>query len=98
MVHEPCHGMGVTMPKPTKDDAPPTRDLDDQHCADHSANRRRGRVAEVLIAEDDDDMRRLVVHALREEGFHVVSARDGWALLEHIGNRMLERGGHPLDL
>jgi two-component system response regulator (stage 0 sporulation protein F) len=37
----------------------------------------------VLVAENDDDARSLVVSAVRELGFAVVEARDGQELLEH---------------
>jgi DNA-binding NtrC family response regulator len=70
------------MSTPTENDPPRTHD----------------RHAEALVAEDDDDMRRLVVQTLRDEGFHVVAAKSGWELLGHIADRMLARGGHPLDL
>lgn len=53
---------------------------------------------EVVVAEDDDDMRRLVVQALRDEGFHVVEARNGWELLELVGARMMSRDGRSLGL
>jgi DNA-binding NtrC family response regulator len=65
---------------------------------DQDRGRRDGLSPEVLLAEDDDDMRRLVRNALREEGFHVLEARSGWELLGLIGSRMLARGGQPLDL
>jgi CheY-like chemotaxis protein len=52
----------------------------------------------VIVAEDDDDMRNLVVQLLRDEGFHVVAARDGLELLERIADRLTARGGQPLDL
>jgi DNA-binding NtrC family response regulator len=68
--------------------------------AEESIHAKLGRFvpAEVLVAEDDDDMRRLVVQALRAEGFHVVSASSGWELLKHIGSRMLARDGRPIGL
>jgi DNA-binding response OmpR family regulator len=55
--------------------------------------------ARALVAEDDDDMRRLVVRALRDEGFDVVDVRSGWALLEYLGARIFDgRRDPPLDL
>jgi CheY-like chemotaxis protein len=38
----------------------------------------------VLVAEDDPDMRRLVVEALRKDGHQVTEAADGGRLLVHI--------------
>ncbi len=35
----------------------------------------------VVVAEDDDEMRRLVVEALRKDGYEVEEARDGGRLL-----------------
>jgi len=59
-----------------------------------------GSPARVLVAEDDDDMRRLVVRALREEGFDVVDVRSGWELLDYVGLQieLHGRGGPPPDL
>jgi len=55
--------------------------------------------ARVLVAEDDDDMRQLVVRALRDEGFYVEEVRSGWELLEYVGSCILDgRGEPPLDL
>lgn len=53
------------------------------------ADRRCGRPL-VLVAEDDDDMRRLLVRALRNEGFRVRGVRNGVELLNRIGALMLE--------
>lgn len=38
----------------------------------------------VLVAEDDPEMRRLVVEALRKDGHQVTEAADGGRLLVHI--------------
>jgi CheY-like chemotaxis protein len=38
----------------------------------------------VIVAEDDPEMRRLVVEALRKDGHHVVEAADGGRLLVQI--------------
>ena len=43
----------------------------------------------VLLVEDDEDVRDAVEQILTDEGFHVVSARDGGAALE-----MLAQGHH----
>jgi CheY-like chemotaxis protein len=41
-------------------------------------------MARVLVAEDDAQMRRLVVEALREAGHSVAEVKDGRALLERL--------------
>jgi CheY-like chemotaxis protein len=41
-------------------------------------------MAHVLVAEDDAEMRRLVVEALRKAGHSVTEAKDGGALLEQL--------------
>lgn len=52
---------------------------------------------EIVVAEDDDDMRNLVVRDLREAGFAVHEARSGTELRGLIGAR--RRGPHmPLGL
>jgi CheY-like chemotaxis protein len=38
----------------------------------------------VLLAEDDEDLRRLLAHALRAEGFTVVECSNGLALVETL--------------
>jgi DNA-binding response OmpR family regulator len=45
--------------------------------------------ARILVAEDDPEMRRLVVETLRRDGYEVHEANDGGKLLVHLaqGNR-----------
>jgi DNA-binding response OmpR family regulator len=43
----------------------------------------------VLVAEDDDDVRRLVAVALRKDGYSVIEASDGDSLVEHLGSALL---------
>jgi CheY-like chemotaxis protein len=43
----------------------------------------------VLVADDDEDMRHLVSHALRKDDWDVVEAADGEALLDYVGASML---------
>lgn len=43
----------------------------------------------VLVAEDDDDMRALVVGSLRADGYEVVEARDGAQAVDAIAGAML---------
>lgn len=51
----------------------------------------------VLVAEDDPDMRKLLVETLRAEGFTVMECADGIALIEALVSR-LEAGEQPFDL
>lgn len=53
------------------------------------------RMPRILVAEDDPEMRRLLVWNLRKEGFETVECSDGWELLDHLGNPVLE--GEPDD-
>lgn len=56
----------------------------------------------VLVAEDNDDIRRLVATVLRVDGYSVIEARDGTELLEQLGSALLfgHFGGEldPIDL
>jgi len=38
----------------------------------------------VLVADDDEDMRTLVVETLRADGYRVIEAHDGAELLDHL--------------
>ena len=51
----------------------------------------------VLLAEDDDDLRMLIAETLRAEGFTVIEAPNGLALVETLVSR-LEAGERPFDL
>jgi DNA-binding response OmpR family regulator len=44
----------------------------------------------VLVAEDDGDMRRLVVEALRKDGYDVVAVSDGGRLLVHLARDIVD--------
>lgn len=44
----------------------------------------RSRASRVLVADDDDDMRLLVCRALRKDGYDVVEAIDGLAMMNWI--------------
>jgi DNA-binding response OmpR family regulator len=50
----------------------------------------------VLVAEDDPEMRRLVVEALRGDGYEVLEARDGGRLLVELAQELA--GGSRPDL
>jgi CheY-like chemotaxis protein len=49
----------------------------------------------ILVAEDDQEMRSLLVWNLRKAGFDVIECTDGWELLDHLGNPVLS--GEPDD-
>jgi DNA-binding response OmpR family regulator len=50
----------------------------------------------ILVAEDDDEMRRLVVEALRKDGYDVVAVNDGGRLLVALAHGFVDRGGADL--
>jgi DNA-binding NtrC family response regulator len=52
----------------------------------------------VLIAEDDNQMRRLLVRALRRDGHDVDEVASGDELLHRLGTSELSRHGGPPDL
>jgi CheY-like chemotaxis protein len=52
-------------------------------------------MARVLVAEDDREMRRLVVEALRKDGHEVVEATDGGRLLVQLAVEF--EGDHALQ-
>ncbi|MCX4246836.1 sigma 54-interacting transcriptional regulator [Paraliomyxa miuraensis] len=54
--------------------------------------------AQILLAEDDDELRWSLHDFLECSGYRVVAVRDGRALLEHLGAKVLfERQGAPPD-
>jgi DNA-binding NtrC family response regulator len=57
-----------------------------------------GRPARVLIAEDDDEMRRMLVSALRKEGYETVEAPSGAAALEEIAMLLFRGEAQPVDV
>jgi CheY-like chemotaxis protein len=56
------------------------------------------RMPRILVAEDDPEMRRLLVWNLRKEGFETVECSDGWELLDHLGNPVLSGDPDDFDL
>ena len=52
--------------------------------------------ARVLIAEDDEEMRRLIAIALSRDGHRVVQAADGTQLVDQVLESM--KSGIPVDL
>jgi CheY-like chemotaxis protein len=56
------------------------------------------RTRRALVAEDDDDMRRLVGMVLRRAGYEVVEASDGVGLLTEIGSTFWSLQGGSFDV
>jgi DNA-binding response OmpR family regulator len=56
------------------------------------------RPARVLVAEDDQEMRSLIVSSLRRDGYDVVESETGDALLEEIGDELLRAHAVRPDL
>jgi DNA-binding response OmpR family regulator len=54
--------------------------------------------AKILLAEDDDEMRRMLVSALRRDGHVVEEASNGMDLLAKAGRSLLGFVGVPIDL
>jgi len=50
----------------------------------------------ILVAEDDPDMRRLVVETLREDGYDVVAVSDGGRLLVTLAHEIVDENGAEL--
>jgi CheY-like chemotaxis protein len=44
----------------------------------------------VLLAEDDHELRWLIAHSLRGDGFEVLEVGDGLALLDRVGSSLLD--------
>jgi CheY-like chemotaxis protein len=51
----------------------------------------------ILLAEDNDTMRRLLAFVLRADGHHVVEARTGSELLEALATALTEGGALAFD-
>jgi len=50
----------------------------------------------ILVAEDDADMRRLVVDALHKDGYDVISVSDGGRLLVTLAHEFVDKDGTEL--
>jgi CheY-like chemotaxis protein len=59
---------------------------------------RAARFPRVLVAEDDTEMRMLLVRMLRKDGYHVEEVGSGAELLHRIGTSLLSRRGEPPEL
>jgi DNA-binding response OmpR family regulator len=51
-----------------------------------------------LLAEDDEDLRRLLGYVLRQEGYLVVEVGSGSALLEELAGAVTTANGFPFEL
>ncbi len=49
----------------------------------------------VVLAEDDGDLREALALAMRREGHEVVELANGWELLQHLAMHMLADGSLP---
>jgi len=49
----------------------------------------------VLVADDDEDLRSLVVETLRADGYRVIEAHDGAELLDHLRAGLSDSRTHP---
>jgi DNA-binding response OmpR family regulator len=54
-----------------------------------------GAGAKVLIADDDDDFRGMLVDALRADGYSVIEARDGAEMLALLHDALTNPGSRP---
>jgi CheY-like chemotaxis protein len=59
----------------------------------HCAVEPRTRPFRILVAEDETEMRRIVVETLREDGYEVVALADGGRLLVDIAARLKAKEG-----
>jgi CheY-like chemotaxis protein len=50
----------------------------------------KARGQRVLLAEDDKELRELIALSLRNDGFEVIEVGDGLALLDRVGNSLLD--------
>lgn len=49
----------------------------------------------LLLAEDDDGLRPLLAERFRAEGFEVVEAEDGAAVVEYLAESIVQNSRHP---
>lgn len=63
-------------------------------------NRERSasRPVRILLAEDDDEMRKLLVWCLRDHGYEVAEARDGIELCKQLAPQLAHAGAGGYDL
>jgi DNA-binding response OmpR family regulator len=49
----------------------------------------------LLLAEDDDGLRPLLAERFRAEGFEVIEAEDGAAVVEYLAESIVQKRRHP---
>ena len=49
----------------------------------------------LLLAEDDDGLRPLLAERFRAEGFEVIEAEDGAAVVEYLAESIVQNSRHP---
>jgi CheY-like chemotaxis protein len=54
--------------------------------------RRPQKSPRILVAEDDREMRRILVAVLQKDGYEVLEAQDGFELLDYLGSPPLIQG------
>ncbi|MFQ5902241.1 MAG: response regulator [Candidatus Binatia bacterium] len=52
----------------------------------------------VLLAEDDDELRKLLAWSLRREGYHITECADGMCLLNYLDSFLLQTESRDYDL
>jgi len=52
-------------------------------------------VPRLLLAEDDDGLRPLLAERFRAEGFEVIEAEDGAAVVEYLAESIVQNSRHP---
>ena len=55
-------------------------------------------IPRILLAEDDDEMRRLLAHALLAAGYDIIPCRDGMDLITHFDSFIIGKGTLDFDL
>lgn len=55
----------------------------------------KDRPPRIMLAEDDDEMRRLLAGALRRDGYEVVEAKNGDVLFDMLMTQLRQHGGPP---
>ncbi|HUN80055.1 MAG TPA: response regulator [Phycisphaerae bacterium] len=59
---------------------------------------RKLRRPRILLAEDDQEMRRFLTETLRRSGYNVMEVRNGYGMLDFIGKGLASEAGIDLDL
>jgi CheY-like chemotaxis protein len=55
-------------------------------------------IQRILVAEDDNEMRRLLVHAIFESGYEVIQCHDGIEFFKHLESFILNKASLDFDL